>query len=126
MDECLPLGSLDAPALRMLLERERTRHVELAREIHRPQAGLDRQNGRIIQLEHDNAHLLRCQAEQRRMVTGLHDQNALLRQQVAQLEAENSTLGGHPAPQGASGRVAEPADQAGLRPTDPEETGRAA
>src|SRR5450759_1812029 len=61
MDECLPLGSMDAPKLRMLLEKERANQQGLEQEI-----------------------------------AGLQEHNALLRQQVALLEAENTRLRGTP------------------------------
>jgi hypothetical protein len=40
MDERLPLGSLDATTLRMLLEKERTRTQELEQEVAHLQAAL--------------------------------------------------------------------------------------
>ncbi len=51
MDECLPLGSLDASTLQKLLTQERTRRQELEQEVLRLQAGLARQNEAIIRLE---------------------------------------------------------------------------
>lgn len=44
MDECFPLGSLDATTLRMLLEKERSHRSDLEQEVARPQAGVARQN----------------------------------------------------------------------------------
>lgn len=94
MDERLPLGSLDAPALRMLLEKERERQEELVQEVRRLKAGLARQNERIVVLERENAQLRQTMTLQRQMITGLQEQNALLRAQVAQLQAENARLAG--------------------------------
>src|SRR5579859_197065 len=96
MDEYLPLGSMDAPTLRMLLEKDREQRQGLEQEIARLQAGLARQNERIIQLEAENAELRRLVAEHQGLITGLQEQNALLRQQVALLEAENTRLRGTP------------------------------
>jgi transposase len=96
MDECLPLGSMDAVTLRMLLTQERSHREELEQEIARLRAGLARQNERIVQLEAENADLRRMVAEQQGLITGLQEQNALLRQQVALLEAENTRLRGTP------------------------------
>jgi transposase len=94
MDERLPLGSLDAPTLRMLLEQERTKREELTQEVARLRAGLARQNERIVALEGENAQLRQTVALQQQMIRGLQDQNARLRQQVAQLQAENARLAG--------------------------------
>lgn len=98
MDECLPFGSMDAPTVRLLLEKERAYRHELEQEMARLQAGLARQNERIVQLEAENAKLRRMVAEQHGLITGLQEQNALLRQQVALLEAENTRLRGTPRP----------------------------
>jgi transposase len=94
MDECLPLGSLDASTLRMLLEQERRKRDKLTQEVARLQAGLARQNERIVTLELENAQLRQTVALQQQMIAGLQDQNAVLRQQVAQLQAENARLAG--------------------------------
>lgn len=94
MDERLPLGSLDAATLRMLLEQERSKREDLRQEVRRLQAGLARQNERIVALERENAHLRRTVALQQEMIGGLTEQNALLRQQVAQLQAETARLAG--------------------------------
>jgi hypothetical protein len=94
MDERLPLGSLDAPILRLLLEQERTTREELTREVARLRAGLARQNERIVTLERENAQLRQTVALQQQMIAGLQEQNAVLRQQVAQLQAENARLAG--------------------------------
>jgi ribosomal protein S27AE len=96
MDECLPLGSLDASTLRMLLEKERSRTAELEREVWRLQAALARQNEVILRLEQRDAERQREVAELRTLVAGLTEQNALLRQQVAQLAQENARLRGMP------------------------------
>lgn len=96
MDECLPLGSLDASTLRMLLTQERTRREELEQEVLRLQAGLARQNERILELERANAHLRRAHQEMQTLVRGLTEQNTLLRQQVTLLQAENARLRGVP------------------------------
>jgi transposase len=98
MDECLPLGSMDAPTSRMLLEKERAHRQGLEQEIARLRSGLARQNERIVQLEAENAELRRMVAEQQGLITGLQEQNALLRQQVALLEAETTRLRGTPRP----------------------------
>jgi transposase len=98
MDERLPLGSMDAPTLRMLLEKEREHRHGLEQELARLQAGLGRQNERIVQLEAENTQLRRMVSEQQGLITGLQEQNALLRQQVALLEAENTRLRGIPRP----------------------------
>src|SRR5438067_2163744 len=94
MDECLPLGWLDASTLRMLLEHERAKREELAQEVARLRAGLVRQNERIVALERENAAVRRTVALQQEMIAGLQEQNALLRAQVAQLQAENARLAG--------------------------------
>jgi len=96
MDECLPLGSLDASTLRMLLEKERARPTELEQEVARLQAGLARQNEVIVRLEQRDAARERELAEMRTLVAGLTEQNARLRQQVARLEQENARLRGVP------------------------------
>lgn len=94
MDERLPLDSLDAPALRMLLEKARLREDELVQDVRALQAGLARQNARIVALERDNAQLRQIVATQQQLIQGLQEQNALLRAQVAQLQAENARLAG--------------------------------
>jgi hypothetical protein len=94
MDERLPLGSLDASTLRMLLDQERTKREELTQEVARLRAGLARQNARIMALERENAQLRQTVALQQQMIAGLQEQNAVLRQQVAQLQAENARLAG--------------------------------
>jgi transposase len=94
MDERLPLGSLDASTLRMLLEQERTKREELTQEVARLRACLARQNERIVALERENAALRQTVALQQQLIAGLQEQNAVLRQQVAQLQAENARLAG--------------------------------
>lgn len=94
MDECLPLGSLDAATLRMLLTQERATRGELEQEVRRLQSGLARQNGRIIQLEQENAQFRTAMQTVETIVTGLEEQNSLLRQQVAALQSENARLRG--------------------------------
>ena len=96
MDECLPLGSLDAPTLRMLLEKERTYRAELEQEVARLQAALARQNAVILRLEQRDTERERELAELRTLVAGLTEQNGLLRQQVAILQQENARLRGTP------------------------------
>jgi hypothetical protein len=94
MDDGLPLASLSASTLRMLLAQERTRHTELEQEVARLTAAVARQNERILQLEAENAELRRMVAEQASVIAGLQEQNALLRQQVAVLQQENAQLRG--------------------------------
>src|SRR5579884_3755059 len=96
MDECLPPGSPSASTLRMLLEKERERRTELEQEVARLHAGLDRQNAVIMQLMQREAQGQRDRTELRTLVAGLTEQNALLRQEVAQLRAENGRLRGEP------------------------------
>jgi hypothetical protein len=96
MDECLPLGSLDAPTLRMLLEQERSRTGELEQEVARLRAALARQNTIITQLQQRDAQREREVRELRTLVAGLTEQNRLLRQQVALLQQENAQLRGEP------------------------------
>lgn len=100
---------MDASTLRMLLEKERVQQHGLEQEIARLQAGLARQNERIVQLEAENAKLLRMVADQQGLITGLQEQNALLRQQVALLEAEKTRLRGTSRP---------PKPQPGLWPSE--------
>lgn len=88
MDERLPLASLDASTLRMLLTQERSAREEVEVEIGRLRAAIDRQNERIMQLEQMNAQLRAADRELRGMVAGLDEQNALLRQQVAGLQRD--------------------------------------
>jgi uncharacterized coiled-coil protein SlyX len=92
MDDGLPLASLSATTLRILLAQERVKQTELEQEVARLAAGLARQNARIVQLERENAELRRMVAEQQQVIAGLQEQNALLRQQVAELEQENARL----------------------------------
>jgi transposase len=94
MDDGLPLASLSASTLRVLLTQERARHAELEQEVARLSAAVARQNERIIALEAENAELRRIVAEQQQVIAGLQEQNALLRQQVAALQAENARLRG--------------------------------
>src|SRR5947209_5772551 len=96
MDECLPLGSLDASTLRMLLTQERTRREELEQEVARLRAGLARQNQVILRLEQRDAEREQELAVHRTLLAGLTEQNTLLRQQVARLEQENAHLRGMP------------------------------
>lgn len=70
MDSCLPLGSLDVPALRMLLEKRRAHREESRQENARLRAGVARQNERILVLERENAEPSRMVAELQGMVTG--------------------------------------------------------
>lgn len=94
MDECLPLGSLDAATLRMLLTQERARREELAQDLARLRAGVTRQNDRIVQVERENATRWQELRETTLVVAALQEQNAVLRQQVAALQAENNQLRG--------------------------------
>src|SRR5947209_18113077 len=96
MDECLPLDSLDASTLRMLLTQERTRREELEEEVARLRAGLARQNQVILRLEQRDAEREQELAVHRTLLAGLTEQNTLLRQQVARLEQENAHLRGMP------------------------------
>jgi hypothetical protein len=96
MDEHLPLGSLDAATLAGLLEKERVQRRALEQEVRRLQAGLARQNAIILRLERRDAERQEELATHRLLVTGLTEQNALLRQQVARLERENAQLRGTP------------------------------
>jgi transposase len=112
MDECLPLGSLDASTLRMLLTQERSRREELEQEVARLQAGLTRQNAIILELEHRDARRDRELREVQTLVRGLTEQNTLLRQQVAMLETANAQLRG--VPQGAA-----PAPAPEIKPATP-------
>ncbi|GAC1526047.1 MAG: IS66-like element ISH10 family transposase [Chloroflexota bacterium] len=98
MDEHLPLGSLDASTLRMLLTQERAARQNLEQEVARLRAGIARQNERIIALERENTELRQMVQDLQGMVAGLTEQNLLLRQQVAALQTENNRLrGGRPA-----------------------------
>lgn len=94
MDECLPLASLDAPTLRMLLTQERAAREDVEQDVQRLRAGIDRQNERIMQLEQLNAQLRTALHELRGIMTGLEEQNTLVRQQVAGLQTENTRLRG--------------------------------
>lgn len=96
MDERLPLGSIPAPILQMLLEQERARTAELVQEVRRLQAGIARQNARIAELEQREAARAREIAEARVLISALTEQNTLLRQQVAALQQENAQLRGEP------------------------------
>jgi hypothetical protein len=96
MDECLPLASLSAPALRIQLIQERSRRQELEREVVQLRAALVRQNAVIIRLQQRDAERERELQELRRLVAGLTEQNALLRRQVALLQQENAQLRGVP------------------------------
>jgi transposase len=94
MDECLPLDSLDAATLRLLLTQERTRREALEQEVARLRAGVVRQNQLILRLEQRDAEREQELALHRTLLTGLTEQNTLLRQQVARLEQENARLRG--------------------------------
>ena len=101
MDECLPLGSLDAATLQTLLTQERTRRQELEQEMLRLKAGLARQNEVIIRLEQRDAERCRELAEHRTLIAGLTEPGtrvrvSLLRQQVALLQQEQAQLRGVP------------------------------
>jgi transposase len=96
MDERLPLGSPDAATLAGLLEKEREQRRALEQEVLRLQAGLARQNEHILHLERRDAVRQEEFATMRTLVAGLTEQNTLLRQQVATLEAENARLRGTP------------------------------
>jgi Fe-S cluster assembly scaffold protein SufB len=74
----------------MLLEKERARTAELEQEVARLQAALARQNEVIVRLEQRDAERERELQQLRLPVTGLTEQNALLRQQVALLTQENA------------------------------------
>jgi transposase len=94
MDECLPLDSLDASTLRLLLTQERSRREELERAVARLRDGLARQNQVIIRLEQRDAEREQALALHRTLLAGLTEQNTLLRQQVAMLQQENARLRG--------------------------------
>jgi len=96
MDERLPLGPLDATTLRMLLEKERAHQSELEQEVVRLRAAVARQNDVILRLERRDAERARELQTMRTLVTGLTEQNRLVRQQVAALEQENARLRGVP------------------------------
>jgi hypothetical protein len=83
MDDCLPFESMADATIRTLLAQERTRRAELEQEVRRLQAGLVRQNKRILDLERRDADRERELAAQRELVAALTEQNRLLRQQVA-------------------------------------------
>jgi transposase len=111
MDECLPLGSLDAATLRRLLTQERSRRSDLEHDVARLRAGLARQNERIVQVERESATREQELRETKLVVAALQEQNAVLRQQVAALQAENDRLRGRervpkrPAPQWSNERT---------------------
>lgn len=96
MDECLPLGPLDAATLRMLLEKERAHRAELEQDIVQLQASLDRQNVVLMELQRRDAARERQLAEMGTLLAGVTEQNRLLRQQVAHLDQENARLRGVP------------------------------
>lgn len=103
MDDCLPLESLSAASLRMLLTRERACRADLEQEVARLQAGLARQNAVIMQLQQREAMREQEAAVSRTLVAGLTEQNSLLRQQLARLEQaqaqeRGAPLGRPPAP----------------------------
>jgi hypothetical protein len=85
---------LDAATLVVLLEKEREQRRALEQEVRRLSAGLARQNERIIALERENAGPREQVAMMQLLGDSLTEQNALLRQQVAVLEAENARLKG--------------------------------
>jgi predicted RNase H-like nuclease (RuvC/YqgF family) len=85
MDECLPLGSLDAATLAGLLEKERERRRAESQERARLAEGLRRQNERIMELERRHAGMVERVRMLEALNAGLQEQNALLRQQVAAL-----------------------------------------
>jgi transposase len=88
MDEHLPLGSPDAATLVGLLEKDRVQRRALEQEVVRLQAGLKRQNERILELEELLAAAVERGQQQEALSAGLQEQNALLRQQIAVLTAE--------------------------------------
>jgi transposase len=94
MDECLPLDSLDASTLRLLLTQVRSRREDLEQEVARLRAGLARQNQIIIRLEQRDAEREHELATHRMLLAGLTEQNTLLRQQVGALQQENARLRG--------------------------------
>jgi transposase len=94
MDERLPLAALDAPTLRMLLTQERAARAEVEQDVNRLRAAIERQNERIMHLEQQSTQLQADAWERRTIMTGLEEQNALLRQQVAALQTENARLRG--------------------------------
>src|SRR5579859_241714 len=96
MDECLPLDSLDAATLRLLLTQERTRREAMEQDVARLRSGLARQNQIILRLEQRDAAREQELATHRTLLAGLTEQNARLRQQVARLEQENGELRGMP------------------------------
>lgn len=80
----------------MLLEQERLRRAELEQDIVRLQAGLDRQNAVLLDLQRRDAARERKLDAMETLVTAVTEQNRLLRQQVAHLEQENARLRGVP------------------------------
>lgn len=96
MDERLPLGSPDAATLAMLLEKERDERRGLEQERSRLQAGLARQNERLIALERQVSALVERLAVLEQENAGLREQNGLVRQRVAALEIENTRLRDEP------------------------------
>jgi hypothetical protein len=74
MDECLPLDSLDAATLRLLLTQERNRREALEQEVARLRAGLARQNQIIMRLEQRDAEREQELATHRTLLAGLTEQ----------------------------------------------------
>lgn len=96
MDDCLPLESLSAASLRMLLARECAFRQDLEQEVTRLQAGLARQNALIMHLQQRDAMREQEAGVSRMLVAGLTEQNGLLRQQLARLEQAQAQERGEP------------------------------
>jgi transposase len=96
MDERLPLGSVTASTLRMLLQQDRERRRGLEQEVARLQAGLARQNEVLIALQQRDAERECELAQMRTLVTALTEQNTIVRHRVAELEQERAQLRGQP------------------------------
>src|SRR5918911_2322506 len=79
MDDSLPLEVLSPASLRALVTHERVKRAEAERDVARMQAGIARQNERLLELERGNAELRRTVATLQELVAGLTEQNAQLR-----------------------------------------------
>lgn len=94
MNDDLAFESASTATLRMLLAQERAARQELAQELARLRAGLQRQNERIVHLEREKAVLQTDLLETRLLVAAQGDQNDLLRQQIVAVQQENEQLRG--------------------------------
>lgn len=94
MDERLRPEPLTDASVRSLLTQERVHRQELEQEVARLLAGVARQNAIIIRLEQENAVLRTELREVRLLLAAVREQNTLLCQQVASLQAENAELRG--------------------------------